>query len=252
MDLALKGKLVLVTGAAGGLGSEIAKGFAKEGSTVLVADYYQDNVGVIVSEIIAEGGKAFPVIFDAADRKGLKVVSSKIQEEFGDIDILINNAGVSSTSRIDHENSDEEWDRLININLTGVYNVTRAFMDSLIKTEGCIVNTASICSFINGVSATQYIVSKGGVRSLTQALARDFAKYNIRVNAIAPGFMHTPMVNYQLKKQGGTDWYMNRVPVGRGGQPSEIIGPVLFLSSNKVASYVNGVILPVDGGFLTA
>jgi NAD(P)-dependent dehydrogenase (short-subunit alcohol dehydrogenase family) len=169
----------------------------------------------------------------------------------GPIDILINNAGISGKARIDDPNAAEVWDRLIEVNLQGLFNVTHAFVPALKASHGCIVNLSSIVAFVSGISSAGYIASKGAVRSFTQALARDLAPFGVRANAVAPGLMLTEMVAPQLQVPGGTDWYMSRVPMKRGGEPAEIVGPVVFLAS-ALASYVTGVVLPVDGGFLSA
>ena len=178
-------------------------------------------------------------------------MAQALTDRLGPIDVLVNNAGISGKARIDDENATEVWDRLINVNLQGLFNVTHAFVPALKQSKGCIINLSSIVAFVSGISTAGYIASKGAVRSFTQALARDLAPFGVRANAVAPGLMLTEMVTPQLQVPGGTDWYMNRVPVKRGGQPEEIVGPVVFLASG-MASYVNGVVLPVDGGFLSA
>lgn len=250
MDL-LKGKLALVTGAAGGLGSAIAHGFVREGARVIVADLDRERVDATVASIAAAGGQAWGEVVDVTDRTGVAAFARQVKENHGPIDILVNNAGISGRARIDEPEAAQVWDRLISVNLDGLFNVTHAFVPALKETQGCIVNLASIVSFVSGPSSAGYVASKGAVRSLTQVLARDLAAFGIRSNAVAPGLMLTEMVKPQLAVPGGTDWYMSRVPMKRGGQPDEIVGPVVFLSSS-MASYVNGVVLPVDGGFLAA
>lgn len=250
MDL-LKGKLALVTGAGGGLGSAISLGFAKEGSRVICADIDADKAEATARRIRDAGGEAWSVVLDVCDRAAVQACAADLQARIGPIDVLINNAGISGRARIDDPHAPEVWDRLIDVNLQGLFNVTHAFVPALKKTRGCIVSLSSIVAFVSGISSAGYVASKGAVRSLTQVLARDLAPFGVRANAVAPGLMLTEMVAPQLAVPGGTDWYMKRVPAGRGGEVEEIVGPVVFLSSH-MASYVNGVVLPVDGGFLSA
>ena len=199
----------------------------------------------------AAGGQAWSVAIDVRDRAAVQACATDLEARLGPIDLLVNNAGISGRARIDDPNATEVWDRLIEVNLQGLFNVTHAFVPALKKTRGCIVNLSSIVAFVSGISSAGYIASKGAVRSLTQALARDLAPFGVRTNAVAPGLMLTEMVAPQLAVPGGTDWYMKRVPMARGGEVDEIVGPVVFLCS-AMASYVNGVVLPVDGGFLSA
>lgn len=250
MDL-LKDKLALVTGAGGGLGSAIAHGFAMQGARVIAADIDIRSAEATAASIVLAGGQAWSIAIDVTDRAAVQVCATDLEERFGPIDVLVNNAGISGKSRIDDPQAVEVWDRLIEVNLQGLFNVTHAFVPALKKTRGCIVNLSSIVAFVSGISSAGYVASKGAVRSLTQVLARELAPFGVRANAVAPGLMLTEMVAPQLAVPGGTDWYMKRVPMARGGEVEEIVGPVVFLCS-PMASYVNGVVLPVDGGFLSA
>lgn len=250
MDL-LKNKLALVTGAGGGLGSAIAHGFAREGARVVVADINPESAAATVASITAQGGEAWSEVLDVTDREAVRRFAEDLTARLGPIDILVNNAGISGKARIDDPQAPEVWDRIISVNLEGLFNVTYAFVPALKATRGCIINLSSIVAFVSGISSAAYVASKGAVRSLTQVLARDLAPFGVRANAVAPGLMLTEMVAPQLAIPGGTDWYMNRVPLARGGEVQEVVGPVVFLASG-MASYVNGVVLPVDGGFLSA
>ena len=250
MDL-LKGKLALVTGAGGGLGSAISLGFAREGARVIVADIDPSRADATAERIRAAGGEAWSVALDVCDRAAVQACAADLEGRIGSIDMLVNNAGISGRARSDDPQATEVWDRLIEVNLQGLFNVTHAFVPALKKTRGCIVNLSSIVAFVSGISSAGYVASKGAVRSLTQVLARELAPFGVRANAVAPGLMLTEMVAPQLAVPGGTDWYMKRAPMARGGEVEEIVGPVVFLCS-PMASYVNGVVLPVDGGFLSA
>lgn len=250
MDL-LKGKLALITGGAGGLGTAMAHGFVAEGARVVVADLDRAKVEAVAQALRAKGATAHAEVIDVTDRAATQRLAEDLTARLGPIEVLVNNAGISGRARIDEPQAAEVWDRVIDVNLQGLFNVTHAFVPALKQTRGCIVSLSSIVAFVSGISTAGYVASKGAVRSLTQVLARDLAPHGVRANAVAPGLMLTEMVTPQLQVPGGTDWYMNRVPMKRGGEPQEIVGPVVFLAS-PMASYVNGVVLPVDGGFLSA
>lgn len=247
----LQNKLALVTGAGGGLGSAIALGFAREGARVIVADVALERAVDVARQITQAGGQAWAEGIDVTDRSACQAWAADIQQRIGAIDVLVNNAGISGRGKLDDPQAPELWDRILKVNVEGVFNLTHAFVPTLKRTRGNIVNLASIVSFVSGVSTPAYVASKGAVRSFTQVSARELAPHGIRVNAVAPGLMLTEMVRPQLDTPGGTDWFMHRAPMARGGQPEEIVGPIVFLASD-MASYVNGVVLPVDGGFLAA
>ena len=250
MDL-VKDKLVLITGGGGGLGSAMARGFAREGARVIVVDVALDKARAVADDIGRSSGAGWAHSVDVTDRGAVAALATALAERFGPIDVLINNAGISGRARIDDPEATQVWDRIIDVNLQGLFNVTHAFVPALKQSRGCIINLSSIVAFVSGISTAGYVASKGAVRSFTQALARDLAPHGVRANAVAPGLMLTDMVKPQLQVPGGTDWYMDRVPMRRGGEPDEIVGPALFLASS-LASYVTGVVLPVDGGFLSA
>ncbi len=245
----VQGKLALVTGAGKGLGAAIAKGLAREGATVIVADMDEPAALATVREIQSKGGAAHSFALDVRVAADAVQAAARVGERLGAVDILVNNAGMSVKGRFDDADSPDAWARVMQVNLQGTFNVSHAFVGALKKTQGAIINLCSIVAFGSGISSVGYVVSKGGVRSLTQAMARDLAPYGIRVNAVAPGLMETDMTAGQRATPHGTDWYRSRTPMARNGTPEEIVGPVIFLASS-MASYVNGVILPVDGGYL--
>jgi NAD(P)-dependent dehydrogenase (short-subunit alcohol dehydrogenase family) len=247
----LENKLTLITGAAQGLGYATALGMAREGAHVIAADLDTERLGALVQAIEAGGGRVQAEAIDVTDRDAVAHWARSVEDRLGAVDVLVNNAGISGRGRIDDLGAPQLWDRLLQVNLDGVFNVTHAFVPALKQTRGNIVNLCSITGFVSGISSAGYVASKGAIRSFTQVLARELAPFGVRVNAVAPGFMLTDLVKHQLEKPGGTDWYMKRAPMGRGGEPDEIVGPILFLTS-AMASYVTGVILPVDGGFLSA
>ncbi|MBC9907661.1 SDR family NAD(P)-dependent oxidoreductase [Achromobacter xylosoxidans] len=247
--ISMQDKRVLVTGAGRGLGAAIAQGFARQGAAVIVADVDAALAAATVQAIRAAGGKAADAVLDVTDAAAVRDFAQRSATEHGNLDILINNAGISARAPFDDPKTPEIWERLMSVNLQGTFNVTHAFAEQLKATRGAIVNLCSIVAYGCSISTAGYVVSKGGVRSFTEVLARDLAPHGVRVNAVAPGLMETEMTAGQRAQAQGTDWYMQRAPMARAGRADEIVGPVLFLASD-MASYVNGVVLPVDGGYL--
>lgn len=247
--LLLKNCLALVTGAGGGLGSAIASGFAAQGANVIVADLDSAKAAKTARRIVAEGGQAVSETLDVTDRMAVNAFALHVAETYGEIDILVNNAGVSGRTRFDDAQSPKVWDRVIAVNLQGTFNTSYAFLPALKSTRGSIINLASVASFISTPSTAAYVVSKGAVRSLTQTLARELGPHGIRVNAVAPGVMETEMTADLRARPEGMSWYMDRVPMARCGTAEEVVGPIIFLASG-MASYVNGIVMPIDGGFL--
>jgi NAD(P)-dependent dehydrogenase (short-subunit alcohol dehydrogenase family) len=245
----LAGKRALVTGAGQGNGRAIAAGLAAHGADVVATDIDLAAAERTAAALRGSGCIAHAFQLDVTDAAACQALAQTIAREIGEIAILINNAGIIIREGLDSPRAAENWRRVLDVNLNGVFNVTHAFLESLRKTRGTIVNLGSIASFV-GVGATLgYAPSKGGVKLLTQALARDLARDGIRVNAIAPGVIETAMTETTRNDPARIAGFMGRTPMGRVGQPEELVGPVVFLVS-EMASYVNGVTLAVDGGFL--
>ncbi len=245
----LRGALVLVTGGGQGNGRAIAVGLAAAGARVIVTDIRDDTARDAADEIRARGGEAFAHTLDVTDAAACTTLAERVGREIGPVDVLVNNAGIIIRETIDSERAPENWRRVMDVNVNGVFNVVHAFLPALRRTRGSIINIASIASFVGVGGVLGYSPSKGAVKLLTQALARDLAADGIRVNAIAPGVIATPMTASTREDPARLAGFMARTPLGRVGEPEELVGPVLFLAS-PMATYVNGVILPVDGGFL--
>jgi NAD(P)-dependent dehydrogenase (short-subunit alcohol dehydrogenase family) len=245
----LAGKRALVTGAGQGNGRAIALGLAAHGADIVASDIDLAGAERTAAELCASGGNAFAFRLDVTDAAACQALAQTIAREIGDISILINNAGIIIREGLDSPRAAENWRRVLDVNLTGVFNVTQAFLPALRKTRGAIVNLGSIASFVGVGDTLGYAPSKGGVKLLTQALARDLARDGIRVNAIAPGVIETAMTEVTRNDPARLAGFVGRTPLGRVGQPEELVGPVVFLVS-EMASYVSGVTLPVDGGFL--
>lgn len=246
----LHNKKIVITGAAQGNGEAIAKGLSQLGATVILADLNLEKLENVKQEILNTGREAFAFQLNVADQTNCIAFAQQVKQAVGDIDVLVNNAGILRRSNIESDSTFKDLDDTLNINVKGSYFLTSAFLESLKKTQGNIVNVASIQSFVAATSATTYAISKGAVAQMTKTLAAELAKYGIRVNAIAPGVIETPMTEFTRANQGMIEGYLRHVPMNRTGQPCELVGPVSFLCSNA-ASYVTGCILPVDGGYLT-
>jgi NAD(P)-dependent dehydrogenase (short-subunit alcohol dehydrogenase family) len=243
----LAGKLALVTGAASGIGAGIARGMAEAGARVLVADI---DANAAHASAAAIGHGAVALALDVTDRAAIAAAAKGIDAGHGPIDILVNNAGIIRRGKITDATAAADWDATLAVNLDGPYLVTLAFADQLRRTKGCVINIGSIQSFVALPNSAAYTTSKGGVRMLTKALAIELSPHGVRVNAIGPGLIATPL-NVQARQN--PDFMANfqhRIPLGRIGEPADIAGAAIFLASG-LARYVTGVTLPVDGGFLS-
>lgn len=247
----LSGRIALVTGAGQGNGKAIAKGLAKAGARVVVTDLNEENAKAVAAEIKAEGGKAVAYKLDVTSRDACQALALTVATEVGNIDILINNAGIIIREGLDSPRVTSNLERTLNVNVMGTFLPTHAWLDALKKTKGVIINVGSIASTTGIPNVVGYSPSKGAVKLMTQALAVELAKDGVRVNAIAPGVIETPMTSYTREAPERLDKFMLRTPMARVGQPEELVGPVVFLASS-MATYVTGVTLPVDGGFLAS
>lgn len=246
----LANKKVVVTGAANGNGKAMALGLAGMGAKVVLADIDLENLQEVREEIIQAGGTAEAFELDISSRDACNRFAEQVRECVGDIDVLVNNAGVLRRVTFDQDEAYDALELTLSINVHGTYNLSRAFLGSLKATRGNIVNVASIQSFVAAKTAHTYAVSKGAVAQLTKTLAAELAEYGIRVNAIAPGMIETAMSKVTRSDEQTYKSFLTHVPMARSADPVELVGPVAFLSS-EAASYVTGVILPVDGGYLT-
>ena len=247
----LNARIALVTGAGQGNGKAIAKGLAKAGAKVVVTDLNDANATTVAAEINATGGKAVAYKLDVTSQDACQALALTVAIEVGNIDILVNNAGIIIREGLDSPKVASNLERTLNVNVMGTFLPTHAWLDALKETKGVIINVGSIASSTGIPNVVGYSPSKGAVKLMTQALAVELAKDGVRVNAIAPGVIETPMTSYTREAPERLDKFMLRTPMGRVGQPEELVGPVVFLASS-MASYVTGVTLPVDGGFLAS
>ena len=244
----LSDEVGIVTGAAQGLGEQMALALAEAGAKVTLVDINLEQLQKVEEKVKKLGKECIAVKTDVTDLIQVDNMVNLSVKKFNKIDILINNAGVVSNYPAE-EMPKEEWDKIIKVNLTGVFLCTQRTGKEMIKQrKGSIINISSMSGLIVNRPQPQlhYNVSKAGVIMLTKSFAAEWAKYNIRVNAIAPGYMRTPLVDKVYPKYG-KDW-VKYIPIGRIGEPSEIKGPALFLAS-KASSYTTGSVLVMDGGY---
>ncbi|WP_144546965.1 SDR family NAD(P)-dependent oxidoreductase [Bacillus sp. X1(2014)] len=246
----LEGKTAIITGGGGGIGRSTAIRFAKEGARVAVADIDAAIGEETVSLIKRGGGEAIFLKTDVTDSEQLKALIDTTISSFGALHILFNNAGVGNSEVRSIDLAEEEWDRVIDINLKGVFLGIKFAIPELIKAGGgAIINTSSLLGLKGQKYMSAYNASKAGVVTLTQNAALEYGKYNIRVNAIAPGVIDTPIIDQW--KQNERKWpIISRAnALGRIGTPDEVANAVLFLASDE-ASFITGTTLSVDGGGL--
>ena len=249
IGLDFSGKLVAVTGAGQGNGAAIARGFANAGADVAVIDRNGETARAVAEEIRVAGGRATAFEVDIADPDACTAFADELRRTRHPIDVLVNNAGVLLRGKVTDPAVRANWTRTLDVNLGGPFNMVLACLDQLKASRGCILNVASIQSFVATPNSVAYTASKGGVAQLTKALASELAEFGIRVNAIAPGVVATPMTAGTLADPAKVAALLSHVPMGRYAEAHELAGPALFLCS-PLASYVTGAILPVDGGYL--
>lgn len=242
--LNLKGKIAVVTGGGDGIGRSIVTRLSQEGADIILIDINDKAISETKKMVKKYGNKIISFNADVTDRTAL----ASVAKELGDISIVINNAGILLRGTIDDRNALQFWDRTIETNLTGAFNVSHAFLASLKKTKGVIINIASIHSFVAIQNSIAYTASKGGLSQMTKALALELADFGIRVNAVAPGIIATAMTTEHRSNEKNLQAFLKRVPLSRVGKSSEVASAVLFLASD-LSSYITGVTLPVDGGF---
>lgn len=242
----LEGKTALITGAARGIGKAIALKFASEGANIAFTDLViDDNAKATEQEIAAFGVKAKGFASDASNFEATKAIVAEIQKEFGRIDILVNNAGITKDGLL-LRMSEEQWDRVIGINLKSAFNFTRNVVPVMFsQRSGSIINMASVVGVHGNAGQANYAASKAGMIALAKSVAQEMGPRGIRANAIAPGFIETAMTA-ALPEKIREEWKM-KIPARRGGKPEDIADVATFLASD-LSSYVTGQVIQVDGG----
>jgi 3-oxoacyl-[acyl-carrier protein] reductase len=245
----LKNKVAIITGGAGGIGYAITTKFAKEGAVVIVNGRHLENITKVANEIIEKGGRALALKADVTNLLEVKGMVEKIMKELGRIDILVNNAGIMINGPIENLKV-EDWDKVMKINLTGVFLCSQVVGNEMIKaSNGNIINIASIVAHQPYPSGGAYSASKSGVVILTKQLAIEWAKYNIRVNAISPGMIRTPMNEFHHSHAETYEKRKALIPLQRIGMPEDVANTAVFFASDE-SNYITGQVLLVDGGLL--
>jgi len=243
--LELAGRVALVTGAAQGIGKAISLLLAKHGADIVVSDILLEKATETAKEIETMGRKAMAVRVDVSKFQDVDQMVDAILKQLGKIDILVNNAGITRDKLI-LRMSEEDWDAVLNVNLKGTFNCTRAVVRHMAKQRyGKIVSIASVTGEMGNAGQVNYAASKAGVIGLTKTIAREFAQRGINVNAIAPGYIQTPMTDVLSEKV--KEDLKRLIPMDRLGQPGDVAEAVLFLVSDR-SSYITGHVLNVNGG----
>jgi len=243
----VKDKVVIITGGGSGIGKETGLLFAREGAKVVVGDVNEKAGAETIDAIKNAGGDALFVKLDVSNREETKQAVKDTIAKYGRIDVLINNAGIIQDALV-VKMTESQWDKVIDINLKGPFNCIQAVAEQMIaQGSGVILNISSIVALYGNVGQTNYAATKAGLVGMTKTLAKELGKKGIRVNAIAPGFIYTPMTATVPEKI--LDMMKEKTPLKRLGTPGDIANALLFLSSDD-ASFINGAVISVDGGLL--
>lgn len=241
----LEGKVAIITGAGSGIGRATSIKFAQEGAKVVAVDVNVDGINETVKEIEQIGGVARGYKMDVTNRSEIEEVVEKTVKEFGKLDVLVNNAGITKDSTL-KKMTEEQWDAVININLKGVFNCGQiAALQMIEQKSGVILNAASVVALYGNFGQTNYAAAKFGVVGMTKTWAKELGRKGIRVNAVAPGFIRTPMTAGM--PENVLKGMEESTPLGRLGEAEEIANAYAFLASEE-ASYITGTVLSVDGG----
>jgi 3-oxoacyl-[acyl-carrier protein] reductase len=241
----LKDKVAIITGAGRGIGQATALKFAHEGARVMVCDIRQEWIDETVAKCRTIGAQAIGQVADVRDMKSLEAMVKSTVDQWGRVDVLVNNAGIVADAQVKNM-TEEQFDNVIEINLKGVYNCTKAVVNKMLEQQsGVILNASSIVGLYGNFGQTNYAAAKFGVIGMAKTWARELGRKGIRSNAVCPGFISTPIISTVPEKVISA--LEDRVPMGRLGQPEEIANTFAFLASDE-ASYINGAVIEVSGG----
>jgi NAD(P)-dependent dehydrogenase (short-subunit alcohol dehydrogenase family) len=247
----LEGKAALITGASDGIGAAVAKLFAREGAAVTITARRKDCLEQVAADIERRGGRALAVAGSVTDEAHVRSAVDQTIGAFGKLDILVNNAAIGAFGKVLHETDDATWDEVMDINLTGVFRMTRAAVPAMLKAGGgSIVNLSSVGGLVGFWGSAAYGTTKGGLNTFTRCVAMDYAGQGIRCNAVCPGLVDTPMAASLLNNPTMKAEALAAYPISRVGTPEEIANLILYLASDE-SSWVTGSLFTIDGG-LTA
>ena len=247
----LENKVAVITGAAGSIGEQVAIGFLENGADVILIDYNEAELIKKTESLKKEftDRKILCITADLTDVKAIEESGNKIKENFDRVDILVNNAGTGKNIRSIDE-TQESWDKVIDLNLTSTFFVSQMIAKNFMIPQrvGKIINMCSLSAILGIPNSVSYSASKGGVLQLTKSLAAEWARFNIQVNSVCPGFVDTPLIAESKSDERWLGYVVMRNPMKRLAESEDIVGPTLFLASN-FASYITGTQIVVDGGF---
>ena len=245
----LQGRLAFITGAGQGNGRMLALGLAHAGARVIVTDMNAASVEETARLVKQAGGEAFSFALDVTAPDACDALAAQVRQQIGCVDLLVNNAGIIIREGMLSPDAATNWRKTLDVNLNGTFNVTHALLPAIKESKGTMINIASIAAYAGQGASLGYSPSRGAIKMFTQSLAQEFAPLGVRVNALAPGVIETPMTATTRENPERLKTFMNRIPLGRLGQTEDLVGPVIFLASD-MSRYVTGVTLAVDGGFL--
>lgn len=247
----LTARIALVTGSSQGIGLALARGLAQAGATVVLNGRDEAKLAAATEQLRAEGLRATSAAFDVTQADAVETAVARIESETGPIGILVNNAGIHRRSPLE-EMSGAQWREVIETNLTSAFVVSRQVAPRMIaRRSGKIINTCSVMSEVCRPTTGNYAAAKGGLKMLTRAMATEWAKHNLQINGIGPGYFATELTQPLVQNPTFSDWIRTRTPAGRWGKPEELVGAAVFLAA-PASNFVNGQILYVDGGLLSA
>jgi len=247
MEIDFNGKVIIVTGSGRGIGREIAESFTKNGATVIISDYSTESLTEAENLFTTKGYSFKAIPCDVTNSEDVQNLIDLTYKEFGKIDVLINNAGITKDNLI-LRMKDEQWDSVIETNLKGVFLTTRASVKYFLKQRyGKIINISSVVGITGNIGQSNYSASKAGIIGFSKSIARELAIRNITVNIVAPGFIDTPMTS--VLPDGVKEDFIKKIPLKRMGTPTDIANIVLFIAS-PLADYITGQVINVDGGMV--
>jgi gluconate 5-dehydrogenase len=246
----VKDKVVLITGSSRGLGLTFARSFARRGAKVILNGRNPESLEDAQKKLKKEGFDAGISAFDVFEEEKVKSAIAEIKEKYGPVDVLMNNAGIQRRAPLE-ELEVQDWEDVLKVNLTGAFVVAKHVVKDMISNKkGKIINTCSLMSELGRNTTGAYAAAKGGLKMLTKAMTVEWAKHNIQINGIGPGYFVTEMTQKLVDNPEFDTWIKGRTPAGRWGDPEELCGAALFLASNA-GNFVNGQVIYVDGGLLS-